>query len=310
MKNILIILILIANNLFSQLPYTWTSGVNPMWTSTNSGSGTALNWQAGCSVVTTNCVGNYANNQNTMYTSPTINASCFNASSLGITFSASGNAENGFDFLFIEYSLNNGVTWVNPYGVNVGWTGNFGAGGTIPAIYCPTSSTFKFRFTFQSDFSNRSTGYKITDFDIWCNTVLPIELLYFNGDKASCHQNVLTWATATEINNDHFDIERSLDGINFIKIKEISGAINSLNIKTYNYIDSSPSNGINYYRLKQVDLDGIYKYADIIYVDNSCIQYLKIIKECNLLGQDIGQDFFGVRIIYYSDGSIIKKIDN
>jgi hypothetical protein len=280
-----------------------------MWTSTNSGSGTALNWQAGCSVVTTNCSGNYANNQNTMYTSPTINASCMNASSLGITFSASGNAENGYDFLFIEYSLNNGVTWINPYGAGVGWTGNFGGGATIPAVNCPTSSTFKFRFTFQSDFSNKYSGYKITGFNIWCNTVLPVELLYFNADKASCHQNMLTWSTVTETNNHHFDVESSSDGINFVKIKEIQGAINSMNIISYSYLDPSPTNGLNYYRLKQVDMNGMHKYSDIVSVDNSCIEHLKILKVCNLLGQEVENDYEGIYITYYDDGTVIKSMN-
>lgn len=309
MKNILMILMLFMSfGIFGQLPYTWTTGVNPGWISTNYGLGNSLNWNSGCSVVTTNCTGNYSNNQNTFYTSPTINASCNNASSINITFSASGNAESGYDFLFIEYSLDNGITWINPYGINVGWTGSFGAGSTIPVINVPTSPTFKFRFNFYSDFSNRASGYKITDFDIWCNVVLPIELIYFNGVRYSCSQNILNWATATETNNDHFEIERSADAINFKTIKEISGSIYSTDTKKYIYVDSNPESGINYYRLKQVDLDGTYKYAPIIDIDNSCAKNLKILKITNLLGQEVNEEYGGPKIFYYNYGSILKSL--
>lgn len=137
---------------------------------------------------------------------------------------------------------------------------------------------------------------------------LPIELLYFDGVQKLCKQNTLSWATATETNNDHFEIERSLDAINFKKIKEILGAINSLETKQYSFIDSNPELGINYYRLKQVDLDGSYKYAPIIDVDNSCILNLKIIKLTNLLGQEVNEEYGGPKIIYYNDGSILKSL--
>ena len=123
-----------------------------------------------------------------------------------------------------------------------------------------------------------------------------------------CNQNILSWATATETNNDHFEVERSSDAINFKTIKEIPGAMNSLETKKYVYVDSNPEPGINYYRLKQVDLDGTYKYAPIVDVDNSCVKDLKVIKITNLLGQEVTEDFGGPKLIYYSDGSVIKKL--
>ena len=137
---------------------------------------------------------------------------------------------------------------------------------------------------------------------------LPIELLYFIGEKKTCNQNIISWATATETNNDHFEIERSSDAINFKTIKEIPGSINSLETKKYVYVDSNPESGIYYYRLKQIDLDGTYKYAPIIDVDNSCVKDLEILKITNLLGQEVTEDFGGPRFIYYNDGSVIKKV--
>lgn len=278
-KLIIILLLLISSFCKAQLPYTWNSGVNPGWTSVGS-----LGWQAGCSVVTTNCAGNYLNGLNTSYTSPTIDALC--SSTINVTFTANGNAEFGFDFLFIEYSLDNGITWINPYGPSVGWTGNFGAGTTIPAITIPSSSTFKFRFTFQSDASVRSTGYKITDFDIFCTpSPLPIELISFlcQTDNTDIKLN---WSTATELNNNYFDILRSVDAINWVKIGQIQGFGTTITQHDYEFIDNFPLLGTNYYQLKQVDYNGNYTYSPITACDfNNPIPY--IVEYYNLLAQTV-----------------------
>lgn len=308
-KIILILLLLISFRSIGQLPYSWTSGVNPAWISAGGGAN-ALNWQVGCSVVTTNCVGNYPNNLNTTYTSPTIDASCVSAPNINITFTASGNAEFGYDFLFVFYSLDNGITWVNPYGVNVGWTGNFGISTTIPPITVPTSSTFKFRFNFVSDFSVVSSGYKLLGFNIVCNTPLPINLISFTGEQILCNKNILTWVTATETNNDYFDVESTIDFTTWKNIGSIDGAGNSTSIKVYNFVDYNPQASINYYRIKQVDYNGLYSYSDIIFVDNGCISNLKIYKVVNLLGQEISQDYGGPRLIYYTNGTVTKKMGN
>ena len=154
---------------------------------------------------------------------------------------------------------------------------------------------------------NWSLNFNGTTANMLCSA-LPIELLYFSGEQKYCNQNILTWTTATETNNDHFEVERSLDAVSFKTIKEIPGAINSLETKKYVYVDSNPEPGINYYRLKQVDLDGTYKYANIIDVDNSCVKDLQVIKTTNILGQEVTEDFGGPKFIYYNDGSVIKKL--
>jgi len=116
MKNIFLFMLFlfIAPISFSQLPYSWTAGVDPGWISSNSGNGSALDWQNGCNAVAVNC-GGYANNQNTSYTSPVIDASCNNASTISIQFDFSGNIEFSWDFLFMEYSTDGGATWTNFY---------------------------------------------------------------------------------------------------------------------------------------------------------------------------------------------------
>lgn len=102
-------------------------------------------------------------------------------------------------------------------------------------------------------------------------SVLPIELTYFKG---TLNQNTveLIWETASEINNDFFEIEKSMNGIDYTLVKRIdSKAINgnsSLNLK-YLIIDEFPYQGISYYRLKQTDLDRQYKYSSTISIDFS-----------------------------------------
>ena len=95
--------------------------------------------------------------------------------------------------------------------------------------------------------------------------VLPVEILTLTATLANAGVDV-TWETATEINNDYFDIERSQDGIHFEKIGWKQGAGNSTITLYYSLFDSNPYSGINYYRLKQVDKDGTYEYSDKVYV--------------------------------------------
>jgi len=90
---------------------------------------------------------------------------------------------------------------------------------------------------------------------------LPVELLDFtaklDGDRA-----VLNWTTASERNTDHFTIEKSTDGILFTTLSQKPAAGNSTNELHYLSFDEFLSNGINYYRLKTVDIDGSFAYSN------------------------------------------------
>ena len=94
---------------------------------------------------------------------------------------------------------------------------------------------------------------------------LPVKLLSFDA-KYDAEKKVvnLDWVTETEINNDYFAIERSLDGIIFEQIGVVKGAGNSSFTRSYYLIDTEPYPGeINYYRLRQVDFDGNFEYSTI-----------------------------------------------
>jgi hypothetical protein len=89
-------------------------------------------------------------------------------------------------------------------------------------------------------------------------TALPVSLIYFKAVPAGGTVN-LTWATATEINNDHFEVERSKDGKTFEKIGVVNGAGNSKVRKEYSYTDRDMQKGVVYYRLRQVDMNGEFE---------------------------------------------------
>ena len=100
---------------------------------------------------------------------------------------------------------------------------------------------------------------------------LPITLLEFTAKPAG-KKSILNWITATEINNDRFEIERSSDAITFNKIGQVPGAVNSNVHVNYQWYDNIPFSGNNYYRLKQVDIDGKFSYSPtrlVNFKDNS-----------------------------------------
>lgn len=99
-----------------------------------------------------------------------------------------------------------------------------------------------------------------------CSSGLPINLLSITGYNEK-NVNTINWITGSEINNSHFDIERSEDGIEFSKIGETKSKGNSSVNTNYSYTDNSPLQGTNYYRLKQWDFDGKFQYSKIISIE-------------------------------------------
>lgn len=294
----------------SQLPYSWVPNVDPGWSTPGGGP---LVWRPGCAALTTNCSGQYGNNLNSSYVSPVINAICGTSSTMGVTFTLNGDIESGQDFLYFEYSLTNGATWVNPYGTGVGLTGNFGAapGTTISPIILNVTNNIRFRFTFQSNGSVNSSGIKITDFDVVCNVVLPIELISFAGKRVK-NENQLSWTTLSEKDNAYFDIEWSVtpeyDVWTSVLRVDAFGDGNSQAEQIYSGIHTNPAIGKkNYYRITQVDKDGKRKtFDDLVSIDDTMKE--NPVKEVvNMLGQMVNEDTPGFVIYIYEDGTKVKK---
>jgi len=104
-----------------------------------------------------------------------------------------------------------------------------------------------------------------------CSVSMPVDWLLPVTTKLLNETTYITWSIASQLNNDKYIIEHShpesfRDGRNFSPIGEITGDGTSNETKHYEYIHSSPSIGINYYRIKQVDYDDKYSYSDIVSV--------------------------------------------
>ena len=104
------------------------------------------------------------------------------------------------------------------------------------------------------------------DLTAFTSQMLPVELASFKAKKRN-NTVSLDWVTASEINNDYFEIQRSENGSDFETIGMVHGNGTIDYYFYYSFIDEKPFDELNYYRLKQVDYDGNFEYSDIEVVD-------------------------------------------
>lgn len=98
--------------------------------------------------------------------------------------------------------------------------------------------------------------------------VFPVELIRFDAIPQA-HDVLLKWATASEVNNHFFTIERSRDSRIFEAVDNVAGQGNSRELVEYAFTDEQPYQGVSYYRLKQTDLDGAFTYSNVVAVNFS-----------------------------------------
>ncbi len=103
-------------------------------------------------------------------------------------------------------------------------------------------------------------------------TTLPIELVTFDAQNTDGSKNHLTWTTASETNNKHFDIERSSDGNTFQSIGQVKG---NNKPSSYEFFDNQPFT-ISYYRLKQTDFDGTSTLSKVITLSSNSIKSFNV----------------------------------
>jgi hypothetical protein len=108
---------------------------------------------------------------------------------------------------------------------------------------------------------------KFSPFAITSNPAgpLPVSLVSFSGRRVGATV-ALNWATASEQRNDHFVVERSLDGANFLTLGTVSGHGTSAATHAYTFVDAQPVAGAAYYRLRQVDTDGTASFSPVVVV--------------------------------------------
>lgn len=109
-----------------------------------------------------------------------------------------------------------------------------------------------------------ANGWSLSDdtFDPTCDAPLPVKLIRFEARKQDQH-TLLTWKTVSETNNSHFEVEHSTDAIHFTARGRVEGKGTTVEEQEYSWLHPTPAQGLNYYRLKQVDHDGTSDYSVI-----------------------------------------------
>jgi len=149
------------------------------------------------------------------------------------------------------------------YSFTVGMLGNFAIDikvSDLPAGYSMTTDNIEV-----SSFTDINQIDSNNDFGAWFG-LLPVELISFTANVSGSAIEI-SWATATELNNDFFTVERSADGINFEGITTVPGAGTTSIQQNYSIFDFNPFSGQSYYRLKQTDFNGDAVHFSIVSVN-------------------------------------------
>ena len=165
----------------------------------------------------------------------------------------------------VDVTISGGVLAITSTRTNTvfGWS-------TIGYLFLATSTAHTITFTAGSGFGGSTCGMIIDNISV-ATSALPVELMKFES-LVKTDLIELSWATATEKNNDHFEVERSSDGMKFESISSVSSKASSGNSSVkidYATADIEPKAGLSYYRLKQVDKDHTASYSKIIAVTSN-----------------------------------------
>jgi hypothetical protein len=139
---------------------------------------------------------------------------------------------------------------------------------------------------------------------------LPIQLVSFTAVKQSATV-LLNWQTSAEINSSYFDLQHSRNGSQWQSIGTVGAAGNSSTPRNYSFVDNNPATGANYYRLKQVDLDGSYRNSGVQLVNFSSDGAIKILPNpvadrLYITGAGAGSSI----TIFSSEGRLIQQYKN
>jgi len=136
--------------------------------------------------------------------------------------------------------------------------------------------------------------------DVCAFAPLPIELTYFDAYHLKS-ENILKWETASESNSDHFNIDKSDDGINWKTIGSVAAQGNSIVNTEYSFVDQNQTIGLKYYKLTEISQSGSTNYSkvlslmsqshsDLIYFPNPTNDYITV-------QLDEGHDYNSVRVV-------------
>jgi hypothetical protein len=192
-----------------------------------------------------------------------------------MTFWIKHRAVNGDDYLRVQYSTNGGSSWTAFPGRNTvaetkGSIGGIPSFTGIQAVWvrefislAPVigNSSVLIRFQFVSDASGVNDGFFIDDVAVVTSstsTTLNSSFISFSA-KVQQQKSLLQWEASLDTDHDYFEIQRSSNGIDFSGIgKEYK------NGSYFQFIDQQPGKGANYYRVKQMNKNGSFKYTSVV----------------------------------------------
>jgi hypothetical protein len=161
----------------------------------------------------------------------------------------------------------------NIYGRGSNLNGNFVvfASSAVTAVITgldPNTRYFFFGFEYNNDQVGGAENYKTPNLPITVQQPLPVELKSFTAQLRNSQVN-LNWVTASERNNQGFEVQRSQDGREFSTLLFKQGKGTTSARSTYDAVDARPLAGLSYYRLKQIDTDGKFSYSPVVTVQNA-----------------------------------------
>lgn len=133
-------------------------------------------------------------------------------------------------------------------------------------------------------------------------SLLPVDLTLFTSTPTN-NGILLSWTTMSESNSDYFILEKSKELYTFSEVARVRTSVYSNNRINYEYLDKSPYDGVSYYRLIQVDLNGNRKIYDPIFAN---ITFKKPVRIVDVLGNTIDMNHNGIKILIFGDGSAVK----
>jgi hypothetical protein len=101
--------------------------------------------------------------------------------------------------------------------------------------------------------------------------IVPVEFVSFTANLNKQGYVALNWETATEINNLGFKVQKSYNNEEFFTIGFVEGSGTTTEPKAYYFKDENSENGVNYYRLKQLDYNGTYEYSEVLEINVNII---------------------------------------
>lgn len=169
-----------------------------------------------------------------------------------------------------------GITTLNPSGISIPAIST-GLGQLMMKLPFSVSGTSYGQYHIENATQNRvneigtSQGNNV-NFITWnAAQPFPVEWLSFHAEANEAGAVELSWETATELNNDYFEIEKSFDGLLFQSLSRVKGMLQSSRTQSYAYLDNGYMREKMFYRIKQVDLNGAFSYSNVVEVNMSNI---------------------------------------